>query len=87
MTVNIMKTYVFVLQHLRTHVSGAEAVKLIGIYESKAAAEEAVGRLADKPGFRDNPHIVDPFGDDTDGFYIDKYLLNDDNWAEGFGIQ
>lgn len=38
--------------------SDVEHLKMIGVYESRAAVEDAVKRLADKPVFRDNPESV-----------------------------
>jgi homoserine kinase type II len=37
-------------------------------------ARKAVERVKDQPGFRDHP----------DGFVIDCYELNQDNWEQGF---
>ena len=51
-----------------------ERAKLIGVYSSKERAEQAIERLKKKPGFRDYP----------DGFLIDCYELDQDNWTEGF---
>lgn len=67
---------VFLLWHVREHESGTEDEKLIGVYRSESDARAAVMRLSDKPGFGDCPS----------GFEICKYRLNEDNWAEGFGV-
>lgn len=76
---------VFVVQHLHVHDSGEECVKFIGVYESRSAAEEAVLRLADQPGFREHPNIVRPEADDPEsGFYIDEYEIGKDHWTEGY---
>ena len=58
---------------------------LIGVYSSRDAALAAVGRLASKPGFRDNPEVID----DTDdaGFFIEPYALDEDHWTEGFRVE
>ena len=61
----------YLLQHER---SDAEDVKVIGVYSSELEAMAAIERLANQPGFRDYP----------DGFSIDAYELNRDNWTEGF---
>lgn len=47
---------------------------LIGIYESHAAAQAAMERVQDKPGFSDYPK----------GFRIHCRELGQDNWTEGF---
>jgi homoserine kinase type II len=65
---------VFVLQHVHSLDDGAEDVKFIGVYSSREKAQEAVARLAGLPGFADAP----------DGFHIDEYRLDQDNWAEGY---
>jgi len=51
-----------------------DRAKLIGSYASEEEAKLAVGRVKGQPGFRDFP----------DGFVIDAYDLNQDNWSKGF---
>lgn len=83
--VNMMK--VFVLMHLNTIDVDREDLKTIGVYSSRASAEEAVARVRDLPGFCDNPDIRDPSDEndtEDDGFYIDAYELDQDNWTTGF---
>jgi homoserine kinase type II len=46
------------------------------VYRTEEAARAAIGRLIPQPGFRKYP----------DGFEIDGYELDKDNWAEGFGF-
>ena len=76
---------VFIVQHIHVHEHGAEDLKLIGVYESRKAAEQAVERLARQPGFRDWPCIIDPLQDDEErGFYIDEYKVGEDHWTEGY---
>jgi hypothetical protein len=65
---------VYVVLHVHEIADGAEDTKLIGVYESHAAATEAVSRLRKQPGFKDHP----------EGFTIDAYELNKDHWTEGF---
>lgn len=65
---------VFVLQHVHTQDDGTEDVKFIGVYSSREKAQEAVKRLTRLPGFADEP----------DGFHIDEYRIDQDQWAEGF---
>lgn len=76
---------VFVLQHLHVLPNGEESVKLIGVYRSRDAAQQAVERLRVQPGFRDHPRIVDPLkADDEQGFHIGAYPLDTDHWPEGY---
>lgn len=51
-----------------------ERAKLIGVYTSEQMANQAIDRMACKPGFRDYQK----------GFLIDRYELNQDNWQDGF---
>jgi hypothetical protein len=64
---------VFVVQH-SYHLDGCEETKLIGVYTTRQAADEAIRRLVVAPGFRDHP---------TD-FNVDEYPLDADHWSEGF---
>jgi hypothetical protein len=76
---------VFVVQHLHVHAQGEECVKMIGVYKSRRAAEQAVRRLASQLGFRDRPNIIDPLKDhEESGFYIDEYRIGEDHWTEGY---
>ena len=76
---------VFIVQHLHVQPHGEEDVKLIGVYTSAELAKQAVARLGKAPGFRDHPRIVDPEGDGPPGgFYVDEYVLDHDNWVEGY---
>ena len=49
-------------------------VKVVGIYSSRAFAEEAHDRARALPGFSDEP----------DGFVIDQYEVDKDHWPRGF---
>jgi hypothetical protein len=64
--------YVIVL----SHVSHSGDGKLIGVYSSESEANAAVGRVRSQPGFKNEP----------EGFILDRYELNKDQWAEGFVI-
>jgi len=65
---------VYVLQHAHEHDDALEDVKMIGVYSSEAKAREAIERVVGQPGFRDHP----------DGFTIDAYEVDTDQWQEGF---
>ncbi|WP_040592707.1 DUF7336 domain-containing protein [Schlesneria paludicola] len=78
---------VFLVQHLHIHDGGEECVKMVGVYESRRAAQEAVGRVASQLGFRDMPKIIEensPTYLDESGFYISEYEIGKDHWTEGF---
>ncbi len=65
---------VYIVQHVHALDDGDEDVKFIGVYSSKDRAEATVGRLSLQPGFSDSP----------DGFTIDAYGIDQDQWVEGF---
>ncbi|MEO1526868.1 MAG: hypothetical protein AAFX06_15635 [Planctomycetota bacterium] len=67
---------VFVLHHIRADDEYGDDAKLIGVYRSRSAADAAIARLSDQPGFRDH----------TAGFAVNEYPLDKDHWTEGFGI-
>ena len=65
---------VHLLMHVRSDDEDGESAKMIGVYSTEAAATAAIDRLKDQPGFADHPN----------GFHIDKYEIDQDNWSEGF---
>ncbi len=65
----------FVVYHTISR-GDCDSVKIIGVYSSRVLAERAVERLRKKPGFRS-----------SDGeFTIGPYQVDNDYWADGFGI-
>lgn len=66
--------YVFLVQHVHVLDDGEEDVKLIGVYSTERLAAAAVERALALPGFSDAP----------DGFNIDRVLVDEDNWTEGY---
>ena len=69
---------VFILQHsyeICHEGVSIDRTKFIGAYSTKEKAEEVVQRYKNIEGFRDYPITC---------FYIDEYLLDKDNWSEGF---
>ncbi|MEU0273138.1 hypothetical protein [Streptomyces sp. NPDC006307] len=48
--------------------------KLLGVYSSRAKAEERIHQARLLPGFADEPEC----------FVIDDYMLDDDEWPDGF---
>jgi len=76
---------VFIVQHLHILPNEQEDLKFIGAYRSRASALAAVERLHIQPGFSDFPKVMDPtIDDDEQGFHIDEYRLDQDNWPEGY---
>lgn len=65
---------VFVLSHTQPVGDGAEDLKIIGIYSAEEKAQVALGRVKDKPGFRDH----------LEGFEIAAHVIDRDGWTEGF---
>ena len=67
-------TKVYVLQHVHSLEDGAEDVKFIGVYSSRENALATIARLSRAPGFSDAP----------EGFCIDEYQVDKDQWVEGY---
>jgi hypothetical protein len=65
---------VFVVQHVHEMEDGEEDVKFIGVYSDMKNAKDAVKRTVKLLGFKDSPN----------GFCIDKYLVDEDNWRDGY---
>jgi hypothetical protein len=65
---------VFLLQHVHELDHGEDDVKMIGVYSTEASATEAVNRMRNLPGFHEAP----------DGFSIDRYVVDEDHWTEGY---
>jgi hypothetical protein len=65
---------VFLLWHVHEFPDGEDDAKLIGVYSSGKQAEQAKQRAILQPGFRDLPN----------GFCIDPYTVDQDNWSEGY---
>ena len=67
-------TKVYVLQHMHSLEAGEEDVKFIGVYSSRENAQAAIARLGRVPGFSEA----------LDGFHIDEYQVDKDQWVEGY---
>lgn len=67
-------TNVYVVQHVHLMEDGSEDVKFIGVYSSRENAQAACVRLSRAPGFSAAP----------DGFHIDEYRVDKDQWIEGY---
>lgn len=68
------KRRVYLLWHTHVLPGGEEDAKLLGVYTSRPRASAAQNRLALQPGFAESP----------EGFGICAYILNQDEWREGF---
>jgi hypothetical protein len=49
-------------------------LKILGAYSTEQRAEERIERARWLPGFRDEP----------DCFHLDRYVLDEDRWTDGF---
>lgn len=67
---------VYLVQHVHKLSVDEEDVKIIGIYTNVKRAKKTIEKYKLKPGFKRSKR----------GFYIDEYILNKDNWVEGFVI-
>jgi hypothetical protein len=65
---------IFVLWHSYLDEDGRDHEMMLGIYSTRAKAEQAVELLRDKPGFRDYP----------EGFEIAEGTLDRTSMTEGF---
>lgn len=65
---------VYVVQHVHSRDDVDDDVKFIGVYSSRENADAAVVRLSIQPGFSET----------LDGFSVDEYPLDQDQWTEGF---
>jgi len=67
---------VFNLHHNRPDGEFGDDAKLIGVYLTESDAQAASERLARLPGFAEHPT----------GWHMDRYVLGEDHWQEGFGL-
>jgi hypothetical protein len=65
---------VWLLWFVHNRDTDEEGPLVIGVYRTEEHAQQAINRLATKPGFVDEPA----------GFEICEYELNKDHWTEGF---
>jgi hypothetical protein len=64
---------VYLLQHSYV-LNEADETKIIGIYSSREKAEMIVEYYKVKPGFSEH----------KDDFFIDEYIVDENNWEDGF---
>lgn len=65
---------VYLLWHSHEFENGEDDAKLLGVYSSESIATKKINKYKTLPGFKENP----------DGFEIDKYEIDCDQWQEGF---
>jgi hypothetical protein len=66
---------IYVLWHTtRPDPDGGEDSKLLGLYSTEARARDRIHRCQTVPGFAEYP----------DGFVVDSYEVDKDEWTEGF---
>lgn len=68
------RTKVFLLQHTYERECGCLDFKILGIFSTKAIAEENLKIFSTQLGFSDHPN----------GFYIAEYVLDIRHWDGGF---
>ena len=64
---------VYLLWH-EHEVEGCDHTKLLGVFSEERLAQDAMERMKDQPGFRDEPN----------GLTIAECIVNRDWWPEGF---
>jgi homoserine kinase type II len=69
-----MSDTVWLLWFEQERDEGEDTELLIGVYRTEQAANDAISRVKDQPGFKDYP----------EGFHAYEYKLDKDSWTEGF---
>jgi hypothetical protein len=67
-------THVYLLWHVHELADGGQDEKLIGVYSSPEAAEQAKLRATALSGFSELP----------EGFQVIRYAIDEDRWTEGY---
>lgn len=65
---------VYLLWHTRELEDGESSEKLLGVYSTEAKATMRIASTLNLPGFKDAPS----------GFEVAPYILDHDEWTEGF---
>jgi hypothetical protein len=71
---SMKRTQVYILWHIHQIEKDNDDEKLIGVYSSIQKARAAQRRTSKLKGFRRSKK----------GFIIDKYILDQDHWTDGF---
>jgi hypothetical protein len=69
-----MSDKVWLLWFEQEREEGEDTELLIGVYRTEEAANAAISKLKDQPGFRDYPQ----------GFHSYERTLDKNSWEEGF---
>lgn len=69
-----MRQEVYVLQHSYALQNGCDETKMLGVFSSAEKAQEAIEIYKTLPGFCEHPQ----------DFHLDKYLVDERCWAEGY---
>lgn len=67
-------SHVYLLWHTHTSNDGKADEKLLGVYSSESRANERRASAMELPGFNSCP----------DGFEVVRYVVDRDEWDEGF---
>jgi len=65
---------VYLLWHTHELADGESDEKLLGVYSTEEKATRRIASARKLPGFREAP----------DGFEVARYVVDRDEWAEGF---
>lgn len=65
---------VYLLWHIHALEDGDPDEKLLGVYSTEDKANRRIASSMNLPGFRSSP----------DGFEVARYVVDRDEWAEGF---
>ncbi len=65
---------VYILFHSYERDNGDEESKILGVFSEYSYAENAIKKYANLPGFNKYPNE----------YIIDKYVINELHWIEGF---
>src|SRR3712207_834605 len=65
---------VYLVWHDHGPPEDTDNAKLLGVFSTRPLAEERVRRAKSQRGFADHP----------DGFVIDEYVVDHDEWRDGF---
>lgn len=69
-----MMQEVYVLQHSYVLQNGCDETKMLGVFSSEEKAQAAIEMYRTLPGFCEHP----------ENFHLDKYLVDERCWTEGF---
>jgi hypothetical protein len=66
--------HVYLLWHTHELEDGESDEKLLGVYSTEEKATRRIASARELPGFREGPV----------GFAVARYVVDGDQWAEGF---